>query len=64
MNNKKLIDILEMHDAATEDYGLPGDGFCLLSEPSAEEWNAFLAEHRTDVAEITEEEFEEQKKAA
>ena len=57
MNNKKLIDILEMHDLATENYGL-------APEVTSEEFYEMVAAHSVQVPEITEEEFEEQKKAA
>lgn len=60
MNNKKLSHILEMHDEATENYGLTPES----EEISREEWEAFIAFHGIHVEEITEEEFEEQKKAA
>ena len=57
MNNKKLIDILEMHDLATENYGL-------APEVTSEEFLAMVAAHQVEVPEITEEEFEQQKRAA
>ena len=54
---KKLIHVLEMHDEATEDYGLSPD-------VSHSEWDALVAAHSVEVPEITEEEFEELKKVA
>lgn len=54
---KKLADILEMHDAATEDFGLS-------PEITHAEWDALVAAHEEKVPQITEDEWEEQKKAA
>jgi hypothetical protein len=68
-NNKKLQQVLEMHDDKVEDFGLPNINQPFQHSPEEDaaldaEWQRICAEHGVEVPEITEEEFEQQKKAA